>query len=117
MIVVEHESEATATPAPTRRVPAHVIGLIGIIVAFVAVGSMFAFEQPPFIEADETAHLAYAHEIASFHLPDIDQRVFPPSSASIWRAEWASRRDDRYRGAWVGNHPPQNYKHAPPPQR
>ena len=100
--------EDAGEPAP-RRVPAHVVGLIGIVVAFLAIGTLFALEQPPFVEADETAHLAYAHEIASFHLPRIDERVFPPASAKVWRAEWASRGDDRYRGAWVANHPPLNY--------
>ena len=92
----------------------HVVGLIGIVVAFLAIGTLFALEQPPFVEADETAHVAYAHEIASFHLPRIDERVFPPASARVWRAEWASRGDDRYRGAWVANHPPLNYMLSAP---
>lgn len=105
--------DATA-PRRVRRPAPHVIGLVGIVVSFIAIGSLFAFEQPPFLEADEIAHLAYAHEIASFHLPVIDERVFPEVSATEWRAEWAARRDDRYRGAWVANHPPLNYMIAAP---
>jgi Predicted membrane protein (DUF2142) len=106
---LETTSDDEALPESSRRIPPHVVGLIGIVMAFVAIGALFAFEQPPFVEADETAHVAYAHAIADLHLPRIDERIFPPASASIWRAEWASRRDDRYRGAWVANHPPLNY--------
>jgi hypothetical protein len=89
--------------APTR------VGLIGIILAFVGIGLLFAFEQPPFAPPDETAHLGYAHEIARFDLPEVTAFPDVPSSAEQWQAERDTGRDDRYRAVWVANHPPLNY--------
>jgi hypothetical protein len=89
--------------SPTR------IGLAGAVVAFVGIALLFASEQPPFVAPDETAHVGYAHEIARFHLPEVTKFPDVPESAVQWRAERASRRDDRYRAVWVANHPPLHY--------
>ena len=61
--------------------------------------------RPP----DETAHLGYAHEIANLDLPEITEPPEVPDSATQWRAERESGRDDRYRAVWVANHPPLHY--------
>lgn len=74
-----------------------------------AIGSLFALEQPPFVAPDEIAHLGYAHEIADGRLPEIDRPPDIPAAAVQWQAEADSRVDDRYRGVWVANHPPLNY--------
>ncbi len=85
------------------------VGLVAIVVAFVGIGSLHASQQPPFWPTDETAHVGYAHEIASFRLPEI--RKFPevPVEARQWQAERSTANDIRYRGVWVANHPPLHY--------
>jgi hypothetical protein len=70
---------------------------------------MFAFEQAPFFDADEKAHLGYAHEIADFRLPEIARQPEVPASATEWRVERSTGRDGRYLGVWVANHPPLHY--------
>ena len=70
---------------------------------------MFAFEQAPFYDSDEKAHLGYAHEIADFRLPEIERQPAVPDSATQWQVERATGRDGRYRGVWVANHPPLHY--------
>lgn len=70
---------------------------------------MFAFEQAPFFDADEKAHLGYAHEIADFRLPEIERSPDVPASATEWRVERSTGRDSRYFGVWVANHPPLHY--------
>ena len=85
------------------------IGLIGAVVVFVGISLLFAFEQPPFVAPDETAHLGYAHEIANLDLPEITKPPEVPDSAVQWQAERESGRDDRYRDVWVANHPPLHY--------
>lgn len=79
-----------------------------------SIATLFAFQQPPFYDADEKAHLAYAHEIASFHLPEIETRADPPAAAVQWQAELDSAQDVRYEGVWVANHPPLHYIAAAP---
>ena len=74
-----------------------------------SIGALFAFQQPPFVAPDETAHLGYAHEIADLRLPEIDRAPDIPDWAVQWQAEADSREDDRYRGVWVANHPPLHY--------
>lgn len=91
------------------RVPLELVGLIGVVVAFLAIGGLFAVQQPPFYDADEKAHLAYAHEIASLRLPEIDTIADPPAAAVQWHAELATAQDERYLGVWVANHPPLHY--------
>ncbi len=70
---------------------------------------MFAFQQAPFFDSDEKAHLGYAHEIADFRLPEIERQPSVPDSATQWRVERSTGRDDRYRAVWVANHPPLHY--------
>ena len=48
---------------------------------------LFAFEQPPFVAPDETAHVGYAHEIAGFDLPEVTEFPDVPDSAVQWQAE------------------------------
>ena len=90
------------------------IGLVGAVVLFVGISLLFAFEQPPFVAPDETAHVGYAHEIANLDLPEITKPPDVPDSAVQWQAERESGRDDRYRDVWVANHPPLHYVAAAP---
>jgi hypothetical protein len=83
--------------------------LVGIVIAFVGVTGMFAFQQAPFYDSDEKAHLGYAHEIADFRLPEIERQPDVPDSATQWQVERGTGRDSRYRGVWVANHPPLHY--------
>ena len=64
--------------ATRRRVPVAIVGLVGIVIAFVGITGMFAFQQAPFYDADEKAHLGYAHEIADFRLPEIERQPDGP---------------------------------------
>jgi len=91
-----------------------IVGLVAIVVAFVGIGALHALQQPPFFPTDETAHVGYAQEIASFSLPEI--RKFPevPVEARQWQAERSTANDIRYRGVWVANHPPLNYTAVAP---
>ena len=66
---------------------------------------MFAFQQAPFYDADEKAHLGYAHEIADLRLPEIERQPEVPASATQWQVERSTGRDLRYR-ACVGRQPP-----------
>jgi hypothetical protein len=91
-----------------RTTPA-TLGLLGIVIAFVGIAAMFAFEQAPFFDADEKAHLGYAHEIADFRLPEIERQPHVPASATLWQVERSTGRDSRYLGVWVANHPPLHY--------
>ena len=106
-----HEPNRRATGSPTtrRRVPTAVIGLIGVVIAFIGITAMFAFEQAPFYDSDEKAHLGYAHEIADFRLPEIDRQPDVPDSARQWQTERATARTARHTGVWVANHPPLHY--------
>jgi hypothetical protein len=85
------------------------IGVAGAVIVFVGIALLFAFEQPPFVAPDETAHVGYAHEIAGFELPAVTKFPDVPDSAVQWQAERESGRDDRYRAVWVANHPPLHY--------
>jgi hypothetical protein len=94
----------------TRRVPVSVlVGLVAVIVAFVGIGAHHALQQPPFWPTDETAHVGYAQEIASFRLPEIRTIPEVPVAARQWQAERSMANDIRYRGVWVANHPPLHY--------
>ena len=84
-------------------------GLGAIVVAFVSIAAMNAYQQPPFAPPDETAHVGYAEEIAHLHLPEITTVPHVPASATQWIAERDSARRERYLGVWVANHPPLNY--------
>jgi hypothetical protein len=82
------------------------IGVAGAVIVFLGIALLFAFEQPPFVAPDETAHVGYAHEIAGFELPEVTKFPDVPDSAVQWQAERESAHDDRYRAVWVANHPP-----------
>ena len=90
------------------------VGLVAIVVAFIGIGALHALQQPPFLPTDETAHVGYAQEVASFRLPEI--RGFPevPVEARQWQAERSTANDTRYRGVWVANHPPLHYTAVAP---
>jgi hypothetical protein len=90
-------------------VPVAIVGLVGIVTAFVGITGMFAFQQAPFYDSDEKAHLGYAHEIADFRLPEIERQPDVPDSATQWQVERSTGRDSRYRAVWVANHPPLHY--------
>jgi hypothetical protein len=79
------------------------------VIAFVGIATMFAFEQAPFFDSDEKAHLGYAHEVADFRLPEIERQPDVPASATQWQVERSTGRDGRYLGVWVANHPPLHY--------
>ena len=81
------------------------VGLAGAIVLFVGIALLFAFEQPPFVAPDETAHVGYAHEIADFDLPEITSPPDVPTARCSGRPRRASGRDDRYPGC-LGGQPP-----------
>ena len=100
---------AVGAVATRRRIPVAVIGLVGVVIAFVGITSMFAFQQAPFYDSDEKAHLGYAHEIADFRLPEIERQPAVPESATQWQVERGTGRDNRYRAVWVANHPPLHY--------
>lgn len=85
------------------------VALTGIVVTFVGITAMFAFQQAPFYDADEKAHVGYAHEVADLRLPEIERSPDVPVAATQWQAERATGRDDRYLGVWVANHPPLHY--------
>jgi hypothetical protein len=91
-----------------------VVGLIGVVVAFIGIGSLHALQLPPFWATDETAHVGYAHEVASFHLPEITTVAEVPTAAWQWESERSTADDLRYRGVWVANHPPLYYTAVAP---
>ena len=103
---VSEQSESSGSRRPSRTV---LLGLVAIVVAFVGIGALHALQQPPFWATDETAHVGYAHDIASADLPEI--RRFPevPVEARQWQAERSTAKDIRYRAVWVSNHPPLHY--------
>jgi hypothetical protein len=105
----DDDRRAVGAVATRRRIPVAVIGLVGVVIAFVGITSMFAFEQAPFYDSDEKAHLGYAHEIADFRLPEIERQPAVPESATQWQVERATGRDARYHAVWVANHPPLHY--------
>jgi hypothetical protein len=95
--------------AVRRRTTPAILGLTGIVIAFIGIAAMFAFEQAPFYDADEKAQLGYAHEIADLRLPEIERQPDVPASATQWQVERSTARDSRYLGVWVANHPPLHY--------
>ena len=79
------------------------------MIVFVGIALLFAFEQPPFVAPDETAHVGYAHEIAGFDLARGHQVPRRPRRRRAVAGRTRVGRDDRYRAVWVANHPPLNY--------
>ena len=84
-------------------------GLVAVLVAFFAASLLFALQMEPFYGPDESAHLGYAHAVASWRLPEITDAVDPPTDASDWRATIANAADREHRSVWVANHPPLFY--------
>ena len=97
------------TAESSRASIAVIVGLVAIVVAFIGIGALHALQQPPFFPTDETAHVGYAQEIASFRLPQIRELPEVPVDAWQWQAERSMANDIRYRGVWVANHPPLHY--------
>ena len=93
---------------------ASIIGVVGIIIMYLAIGSLFALEQPPFVGADEKAHLGYAHVVADGSLPTIDQLQPVPIWARQWMSEAISTTPFANRSIWVANHPPLYYVSVAP---
>jgi hypothetical protein len=79
-----------------------------------AIGSLFALEQPPFVGADEKAHLGYAYVVADGSLPTIDQLQPVPIWARQWMSESISTTPFANRSVWVANHPPLYYVSVAP---
>ena len=93
---------------------ASIVGVVGIIIMYLAIGSLFALEQPPFVGADEKAHLGYAHVVADGSLPTIDQLQPVPVWARQWMSESISTTPFANRTIWVANHPPLYYVSVAP---
>ncbi len=103
-----------SAPGETRRAPRAIrrgpmIGLIGVVVMYLAIGSLFAMQQTPFVGADEKAHLGYAHLVADGSLPTIDQHQPMPKWATQWLQETIYTHENENRTVWVANHPPLPY--------
>jgi hypothetical protein len=97
-------------PATVRRASIEVVGVVMAVIVFLAAGTNFAVQVPPFNGTDERAHLAYAHAIADGHLPTIDERADVPARATQWRHELIhDSKSNSYRTIWVANHPPLHY--------
>ena len=90
------------------------VGVVGILITFVAIGTLFALQQPPFLGADEKAHLGYAYDVAHGSLPTIDERPTIPLWADQWMAESIYTQVDANRTIWVANHPPLFYASVAP---
>lgn len=86
-----------------------IVGLVAVLVSFIGIGALHAMQQPPFMPTDETAHVGYAQEVASWRLPEISDIAPIPIEARRWEAERSTANDIRYRGVWVANHPPLHY--------
>ena len=99
----------TIAASPRRPSNSVLVGLVAIVMAFVGIGALHALQQPPFWPTDETAHVGYAQEVASFRLPQISDFPDVPVEARQWQAERSMANDIRYRGVWVANHPPLHY--------
>jgi len=50
-------------------------GLLGVLLVFIALGSIHLFAIPPFAPLDEPRHIAYAIEIGEGHLADVRDHV------------------------------------------
>ncbi len=117
-VMTSDVSDEFFAPVDTRRIStigrATIIGVVGIIIMYLAIGSLFALEQPPFVGADEKAHLGYAHVVADGSLPTIDQQLPVPIWARQWMSETIYTTNTANRTIWVANHPPLYYVSVAP---
>lgn len=117
-VITSDASDQFFADVDARRVAtigrASLIGVVGIIIMYLAIGSLFALEQPPFVGADEKAHLGYAHVVADGSLPTIDQLQPVPIWARQWMSETISTTPFANRTIWVANHPPLYYVSVAP---
>ena len=118
IVIMSDASDDLFAHVETRRVSAlgraSIVGVVGIIVMYLAIGSLFALSQTPFVGADEKAHLGYAHVVADGSLPTIDQLQPVPVDARQWMGEWVSTTPFANRTIWVANHPPLYYASVAP---
>ena len=78
------------------------IGLAGVVVAFVGLGSLYAATVPKFLPADETSHVGYALVVGRGDLPRLDTRV--PDEIPGLALQYEVRRE-----IYTANHPPLFY--------
>jgi hypothetical protein len=86
-----------------------VVGLVGVLLAFLGFSLHYAFATEPLLPPDEQAHLAYGYAVAEGELPEIDSWDRFPASADHLAQRMVEAPDDRYRQVWVANHPPLYY--------
>jgi hypothetical protein len=106
---VDIEAPTDHASGSDRLTTTVLVGLVAIVIAFLGIGGLHALQQPPFAPPDETAHVGYAQEVASFRLPEIRRYPEVPIEAREWQAERSTAGDIRYRSVWVANHPPLHY--------
>ncbi|WP_370326388.1 hypothetical protein [Euzebya sp.] len=75
------------------------VGVLAVLVVFLAAGALHAYATPPFAPPDETAHVAYALALAEGEIPRIDE--FPEDLPIPGMPEGLS--------IWTANHPPGSY--------
>jgi hypothetical protein len=78
------------------------IGLSGVIIAFVGLGALYAMTVPKFLPADETSHVGYALSIGHGDLPRLDSKV--PDEIPGLALQYEIRRE-----IYTANHPPLYY--------
>lgn len=78
------------------------LGLAGVVVAFVGLGSLYATTVPKFLPADETSHVGYALVVGHGDLPRLDTRV--PDEIPGLALQYEIRRE-----IYTANHPPLFY--------
>lgn len=87
---------------PPDRRSWSVIGLVGVVTAFVGLGSLYAFTVPRFLPADETSHVGYALALSHGELPALDSKV--PDEVPGMPLYFRLRRE-----IYTANHPPLYY--------
>ncbi len=118
VVIASDVSGEIVAPETNRQVwtleRASMVGAIGIIILYIAIGSLFALQQTPFVGADEKAHLGYAYVVADGSLPTIDQFMPVPAWADQWMRETVATPSYTNRTIWVANHPPLYYASTAP---
>jgi hypothetical protein len=78
------------------------LGLVGVVVAFLGVASLYAFSVPGFGPADETSHVGQAYLVAGGDLPRLDTAT--PDVVPGMALYFPTRRE-----LYTANHPPLYY--------